>query len=122
MTSGYIRSKDINTTNPPFIASMYGLVQRSHQINKPDGATPDENGNIIVKGGSLFKDADGNPFGIVYEDVNVTYGEKLGSVVEAGRVLIDRLDATVYTTAVQEALTAKGLYFDKYPDTGRPEQ
>ena len=119
MTSGYIHKNDIATTNPPFIASIEGLVQRTQQINKPTGATPDENGKVIVKGGSLFKNGS-EAVGIVYEDVDVTYGEKLGSVVEAGRVWIDRLDATVFTTAIREELTAKGLFFDKRPEIKRP--
>lgn len=120
MTSGYIHRNDLTSSHPPFIASSRGLVQRTWQVNKPAGATPDDNGYIFVKAGSLFKDTDDNPIGIVYEDVDVTYGEKQGSIVEAGRVWADRLDSTVFTTEVKTALTAKGLYFDTYPDVGRP--
>lgn len=119
MTSGYINRQDLTSSHPPFIASDK-ITQRTWQINKPAGATPDANGKIFVKAGSLFTDADSNPIGIVYEDVDVTYGEKQGSIVEAGRVWTERLDSAVFTEEVKTALTAKGLYFDTYPDVGRP--
>lgn len=119
VTSGHLSSRDISGTRPNFLASEVGLIQKTRQIVKPD-ATPDDGCRIIVKGGSLYKNESGDVEGIVYEDVDVTNGDMEGSVIIAGRVLIERLDAAVFTEQVKETLTAQGLYFDHAPEITRP--
>ena len=120
VTSGHLSSRDISGTRPNFLASEVGLIQKTRQIKKPDSATPDGSCRVIVKGGSLFKNAADEPEGIVFEDIDVTNGDMEGSVIIAGRVLIERLDAAVFTAPVQAALTARGLYFDHAPEITRP--
>lgn len=116
--SGYQTKKTYNPI-PNFLASEVGLIRKTKQINKPSSATPDANGRIVVPGGSLFTDAESNPAGIVYESVDVTDGERAGSVIIAGRVYIECLDASVFTEAVQTALKAQGIYFDHMPAATR---
>ncbi|WNY26197.1 hypothetical protein [Methanolapillus millepedarum] len=119
--SSYPETKK-TSVRPNFLSSETGLIQKTYTIPKPDPATPDENGRIIVAGGSLYKDEGGSPIGIVFEDVDVTLGDDMGSVIVQGRVLIDRLDSAVYTTEVQAALNKTGIYFDNQPEVVRPSQ
>jgi hypothetical protein len=58
--------------------------------------------------------------GIVYEDVDVTYGAMPGSVVTKGLVYLDRLPAAP-ESGVQSALEGKGFKFiTSAPATSRP--
>ncbi|MDR2943646.1 MAG: hypothetical protein LBU81_00900 [Methanosarcinales archaeon] len=118
VTSGHLSSRNITGTRPNFLASQVGLEQKTRQITK-SSATEDTEGRFIVKGGSLYKNAGDEPEGIVFEDVDVTRGDMPGSVILKGSVLIERLDAAVFTAEVQTALTAKGLYFEHQPETTR---
>lgn len=121
VTSGHIRSTNISGTRPNFIASEVGLLQKTRQIVKDPSAVPDDANRIIVKGGSLYKNADDVAEGIVYEDVDVTNGDMEGSVIIAGRVLLERLSEPAdFTAEIQEALTKNGLYFDHAPEVTRP--
>lgn len=49
-----------------------------------------ENGGKYVPMGATYKDGD-SVVGVVYEDVDVTYGDMPGSVVTAGTIYKDRL-------------------------------
>lgn len=53
-----------------------------------------DNGGKYVPMGTAYPTNDGNAIGIVYEDVDVTYGDMPGSVVTKGEVYEDKLAIT----------------------------
>lgn len=84
----------------------------SENITVKDGP----NGGKYVPMGSTYK-AEGTPVGIVYEDVDVSLGEAAGSVVIAGTVYKDRLEATAQTE-VDQIETIQVI--EKAPEVKRP--
>lgn len=90
-----------------FIDSEVGLVLKTAQIDNTN-IEADEYGYKIVKAGIVYPANDNTAIGIVFEDVDVTYGSKAGSILVAGRVIKDRL--TVSDTAVT-ALSKSGIVF-----------
>lgn len=80
------------TFRPNFLESEIGLVLKTHQIPASMGED-DGYGRKIVRAGTAFETT-----GIVFEDVDVTSGDKAGSVMVAGRALADRLGSNVSTT------------------------
>lgn len=116
--SGYQTTKTHNVI-PNFLASEVGLIKKTKTIKKPESATADSNGRIVIAGGTLYKNEDGVSEGIVYESVDVTDGDRAGSVIIAGRVYVECLDAETFTTDVKTALKAQGIYFDNLPNTTR---
>lgn len=75
----------------------------------------DKNGHKYVPMGSVYKE-ESTAVGIVYEDVDLTYGEAAGSVVIAGTVYKDRLEAEADVAAV----TAIHV-IDETPKVTRPK-
>lgn len=62
-------------------------------------------GRKIVKAGTILPANDGTAKGILLEDVDVTNGDNLGALIEAGFILKDRLPAA----PAPEAITALKL-------------
>lgn len=88
------------------------------------GVTADNNGQKIVKGGTLYTKTENNTtvyVGFVYEDINVTSGDMPGSVVTKGNVYEDRLPATL-ASAAKTALEAKGFVFKTSPAVIRGDE
>ena len=76
------------------------------------------NGGKYVPAGAIYPSNDGNAIGILYEDVDVTNGNAMGSVVTKGTVYTSRLPAAAESAAVS-ALT--GITFiASEPKTVRP--
>lgn len=96
------------TFRPNFLESEVGLVLKTRQIPASMGED-DGYGHKIVPAGTVFKTT-----GLVFETVDVTDGDKAGSVMVAGRVLADRLDSTAAT-----ALANTGIVFVNAPDVIR---
>lgn len=85
--------------------SEVGLVTKTEKIPASLGVA---DGNYkVVKAGTVFPSDDTAATGIVFEDVDVTDGDALGSVIVAGRVLKARVSAT---SEAETALKAGGLY------------
>lgn len=75
------------------------------------------NGSKYVPMGSVYKKDGSTAVGIVYEDVDLSYGEAAGSVVTAGTVYKDRLlQADQETAADIETITL----IDAAPKVTRP--
>lgn len=78
------------------------------------------NGGKYMPMGATYKTGDGDSatvVGVVYEDVDVTYGDMPGSVVTAGTIYKDRL----VTPADADALKAIGFtVIDSADDVVRP--
>lgn len=95
---------------PNFLESEVGLVLKTYQIPASMGKD-DGYGHKIVSAGAVFEST-----GLVFETVDVTRGDKAGSVMVAGRVLSDRLDSDAATT-----LKNSGIIFVDAPDVTRDE-
>lgn len=97
---GYIR--------PPFLESEVGLITKTYQAN-PDNISviTDTDGTKMIRAGAVYPSNDSNAIGIVFEDVDVTYGEHAVSVMVSGRVNKDVLEISAEAEA---ALKANGLF------------
>lgn len=104
---------------PNFLASEIGLVTKTVQVDDT-GITADEYGYKTVKGGTIYPTNNGSAQGIIYEDIDVTHGEKAASMIVGGRIYAECLH-TAPAAAAKTALTAKGIIFDTAPDTARGE-
>lgn len=58
-----------------------------------------ENGRKVVPAGAVIPSNDGYAVGILYEDIDVTEGAKMGSVVTDGIVYEDKLPAAIESSA-----------------------
>lgn len=87
------------------LESEIGLVTKTRQIPETLGVV--DGAHKTVMAGTVFPADDGTAEGIVFTDTDVTHGDAEGSVIVAGRVLAERVDAS--ETAIT-ALAAKGLY------------
>lgn len=63
-----------------------------------------DDGHFVIPAGAVIPANDATAKGILYEDVDVTDGDKTGSIVTAGTVYGDRLPA-VLAEAAAKALT-----------------
>lgn len=87
----YIYTEE-GTFRPNFLESEVGLVLKTYTIPQSMG---EADGNYLtVVAGTPYPSDDANAIGIVFENVDVTYGDHAGSVLVAGRVLKDRLDVS----------------------------
>lgn len=102
------------TYRPNFLESEVGLVLKTHQITQSMGED-DGSGHKIVAAGTVFPSDDTSAVGIVFEDVDVTWGDHEGSVLVAGRVLGDRLSIS----GAKETLEGKGIVFCETPTITR---
>lgn len=83
-------------------------------------SAPPVNGHYIPMG-SVYPSNDSNAIGIVYEDVDVTYGNMPGSVVTKGEIYADRL-ADELSENAKSALEAKGFkIITSAPAVTRPQ-
>lgn len=122
MATAYLKTNTVGREVPNFLASEVGLVLKSYQLNKSSYSGSD----YFVKAGTVVTVTTGEgsnavttPIGIVYQDVDLTDGDKFVSLIIAGRVYEDRLP-TGYS-AYKSALTAKGIFFDTMPATTRAD-
>lgn len=104
-------------TTPNWLASEVGKVLKTRQFETAMGQ--DKDGKKIVVSGTVFPANDSTAEGIVFDNVDVTGSAMEGSVMVAGRVLTERLPATVSAEA-KTALEKSGIHFDKTPDVTRP--
>ena len=96
-----------------WLGSEVGRVVKTATI--PTSATTVlENGRKIVKSGTLITDADLGK-GLLVNDVDVTDGARVGSIMIRGTYIDANLPTTIASEA--EALAKQGLYNIKYADT-----
>lgn len=97
-----------------FLASEVGLRLITTQVDAT-GITANADGKKIYPAGKII---DGK--GVIFEDVDVTFGEHEASLIVAGHILNDKLP----TEATEEQITAfakQGLYFENSDAVERPE-
>ena len=79
------------------------------------GVTVNAEGKKIIPSGTIYPANNETAIGIVFNDVDVTDGDNLGSLMVHGNVLEKRLPQTI-TSKAKEALMKVGIYF--YADNG----
>ena len=75
------------------------------------GISADEYGYKTVKGGTIYPSNDAKAKGIIFENVDVTHGERAASLIVGGRIYGSRLH-TAPQSAAKTALAARGIIFD----------
>ena len=102
--------------NHKWLGSEVGMVLKTATI--PTSATTvTENGRKIVKSGTLIEDANLGK-GLLFNDVDVTDGARVGSLMVGGYYIDAELPASVSTSATE--LEAKGLHAINFGDTVIP--
>lgn len=106
---------DVIVSRPNFLGSEVGLVLKT--VTVPTSATTvEENGRKIVKAGSYFA----TPYkGLLFEDIDITDGARVGSLMIGGRYIDAKLPASVATHATD--LAAQGLYAIAEGEVVRPD-
>lgn len=86
----YVKSESVNEIN--FLASAK-YQNFTYQVDDTD-IVADANGKKVVKAGTVYK-KDGKAIGLVFADVDVTYGPQPAAIMVEGYVLEARLPETV---------------------------
>lgn len=113
----YKRTEAYDEFKPNFLASEVGLITKTYEISDT-GVSAGPDGRKIVKAGTVYPKNDGTAVGIVFKDIDVTYGPRDGAVIIAGRVYKNRIKPAVESAAVP-VLEKRGIYFDDMPETTR---
>lgn len=99
--------------NKNWLGSEVGMVLKTATI--PTSATSvTENGRKIVKSGTLITDANLGK-GLLFNDVDVTDGARVASIMIAGFYIDANLPASVADSATE--LASRGLHAVKYANT-----
>lgn len=103
-----------------FLVNDETCVRQSMTIpaNHGQRVTRDD-GRIVVPAGAVIPSNDGNAKGILFEDIDVTEGAKMGSVVTEGIVYEDKLPAAIESTA--EAVLSGITVITTSPAITRPD-
>lgn len=117
----YIYSRAGHAYEPGwFLADNEKCTRLTKEISA-SGVSPDADGGKHVPMGTIYPSNDTNAIGILFEDVDVTFGDAAGSVVTQGTVYEDRLPAALDSDA-KTALEGLGFVFiTAAPTTTRPE-
>ena len=78
-----------------------------------------DNGRKVVPAGAVIPSNDGNAVGILFEDIDVTEGAHVGSVVTEGTVYEDKLPASIESAA--EAVLTGITVITTSPAVTRPD-
>lgn len=104
---------------PNFLESEVGLITKTWKFDTSTAVTTEDDGTKYVPAGTIYPSNDGSAKGVVFEDVDVTHGEAIGSLIVAGRLYDDRLPAKIETETAEPLLLKQGLYFIDAPETTR---
>lgn len=85
------------TYAPGYFLASEECTRVTAEIAQANGTTV--GATKVVKAGTVYPSNDGSAVGIVYEDVDVTNGDAMGSLVTGGVVYEDRLPAAIESTA-----------------------
>lgn len=104
---------------PNFLASEVGLRLVTYTMAQDNGQAVTENGRKIIKAGTVYPANGASAVGIVFQDIDVTNGDALGSIMVAGHYYKNKLNGEIASEAAT-ALSAKGLYGETEPSVVRP--
>lgn len=105
---------------PNFLASEVGLRTITFTFSKENLSVVEENGRKIIKAGTIYPANDRTAKGVVFHDVDVTDGDKVGALMVGGVYLSDKLSAVVASEALA-VFQAQGLFAQESPTTKVPE-
>ena len=106
---------------PNFLASEVGLRTVTCTFGRSTAGSVTENGRKILKAGLVYPTNDGSAKGIVFQDVDITDGDQVGSLMVAGHYYDDKLVAPTNSLA-KPVFQAQGLFLDaKAPTVTVPE-
>ena len=106
-------------SRPNFLASEVGLRTVTYTFAQSNAQVVTENNRKIIKAGTVYPTNDESALGIVFQDVDVTDGDRPEALMVGGRYLKDKLASTIAETAVT-ALAGKGLYGETSPIVSVP--
>ena len=115
----YVNKTD-GARKPSILASEVGLITKTRLIPATLGTADGK----VVKQGTIFPLNDNTAEGIVFEDVDVTNGDRVAAVIVAGRVYANRLPAQPSAddsskTGAKSTLEKSGVVFVNAPETTR---
>lgn len=111
--------KTITLNRPNFLASEVGLVNITYTFASTFATPVTENSRKLIKAGTIYPANDATAKGIVFEDVDITDGDKVGALMIAGRYLTDKLSATVDAKALA-VFQGQGLFAQDDPTNTLP--
>lgn len=117
----YVNKVD-GARKPSILASEVGLITKTRLIPATLGIA--DGNRKVVKQGTIFPLNDNTAEGIVFEDVDVTNGDRVAAVIVAGRVYANRLPAQPSAddsskTGAKSTLEKSGVVFVNAPETTR---
>lgn len=101
-----------------WLGSEVGMVLKTTTVTTNTFTSSEavtENGRTIVKSGTLITDAKLGK-GLLFNDVDVTDGGRVASIMIRGSYINENLPKSLETTVVEE-LAKQGLYNTTYGDT-----
>ena len=110
---------NVEINRPNFLASEVGLRVVSTTAKTSSPLITTENGRKIIKAGTVYPSNDVSAQGIIFQDIDVTDGDKVAPLMVGGHYYSDKLAVSIESTAV-ETLKGKGLYGEKEPTVTRP--
>lgn len=96
---------EVFSTLPAFLASAVGLRTVTKQI--PQSMGIQDGDKLIVPAGTVFPANDNTAIGVLFEPVDVTYGDHEGSVVVGRSIFSNRLPVAPAAAAIT-AMQANG--------------
>lgn len=105
---------NIILNRPNFLASEVGLRTVNCNFLSTFTGAVTENGRKIIKAGTIYPSNDASAKGIVFQDVDVTDGNRTEALMVGGVYLSSRLSATVSATA-KPVFQAMGLFEQAVP-------
>ena len=112
--------KIFTLNRPNFLASEVGLRTITYTFSSSFANAVTENGRKIIKAGTIYPANDTTAVGIVFQDVDITDGDKSEALMVGGVYLADKLNAVVSTTALP-VFQAKGLFAQETPSITVPD-
>lgn len=111
----YVNIKKVQGAKINILGSEIGLILKTVQVTA-EGVQANADGEKIVPAGTVYPANNATAKGIIFEDVDVTDGDRIASLIVAGRVLQNRLPVTV-AAAAKTPLAASGIVLVDEPET-----
>ena len=75
-------------------------VGLAHTFEKDDAAAVTVDGRKIIKAGTIYPTNDADAVGVVFQDVDVTDGDREGSLIRHGFILVEKLPVAPDAAAI----------------------
>lgn len=120
--------REIIISGQNFLASEVGLRTITYNFSQVNSNVTTENVNgmtrKIIKAGTIYPSNDNNAVGIVFQDVDVTDGNKsdalmVGGVVLKTKTLVAGVETPISETALP-VLNSKGIFVQEVPTVSYP--